>query len=239
MTKAEAQMASNKGKATSADSGAPSTQARPNSYTRFKSPLRTGVLPGDERGPSSTLPPPPFASEAEVPGLEWWLNAHMDLASELLWLEQLLEALPEGGAHLGTMRRLVSHVEAIRDALYELYCDAADERVSVLLGAEGVLETRVRLSYAWCTRVVGALGSVANGLRPRADEGPDWAAAKAAFREADRLYPQAVDAVRDGVRALSIDFGSPIEPLRNLPHDLEQLLAACEELRSTLAKRFG
>jgi hypothetical protein len=137
------------------------------------------------------------------------------------------------------MRRLVSHVEAVRDALYELYCDAADVRVAPLLGGDGVLETRVRLSYAWCTRVVGALASVASGLRSRGEAGPDWAAVKTAFREADRLYPPAAGALREGVRALAIDFGSPIEPLRNLPHDLEQLLAASEELRSTLAKRFG
>ncbi len=232
-------MASIKGKATPPDSGESAAQARPNSYTRFKSPLRTGVLSGDDRGPSSTLPPPPFGSEAEVPGLEWWLNAHMDLASELLWLEQLLEAMPEGGAHLGTMRRLVSHVEAVRDALYELYCDAADGRMGVLLGAGGVLETRVRLSYAWCRRVVGALASVASGLRSRGEAGPDWAATKSAFRDADRLYPPGADELRAGARSLAIDFGSPIEPLRNLPHDLEQLLASSEELRSTLAKRFG
>jgi hypothetical protein len=177
----------------------------------------------------------------EVPGLEWWLAAHMGLASELLWLEQLLDAIPEGGAHVETMRRLVGHAEAVRDALYELYCDAADQRVARLLGQgpEATLEERVRLSYAWCTSVVGVLATVTNGLRARADAGPDWAAAKAAFRHAQGLYREPSSELRDAVRALPIDFVSPIEPLRNLPQDLNQLFSSVEELHTTLAKRFG
>ena len=35
-------------------------------------------------GAPSTLPPPPFARETSVVGLEWWLDAHMGLASGLL-----------------------------------------------------------------------------------------------------------------------------------------------------------
>jgi hypothetical protein len=169
----------------------------------------------------------------------------MGLASELLWLEQLLDAMPDGGphvTHVGTLRRLVSHVEAVRDALYELYCDAADERMAPLLGPEAPLESHVRLSYAWCTRVVGVLAAITSGLRARGDAGPDWAAAKAGLRRAEELYPRAPQVVSElhgALRQLAVDFGSPIEPLRNLPHDLEQLSTAIEELRTTLAKRFG
>jgi hypothetical protein len=201
-----------------------------------KSPLR-----GGDPQVLSTLPPPPFESEVEVPGLEWWLSAHVDLASELLWLEQLLDAIPEGGAHADTIRRLVGHTEAVRDALYELYCDAADERVARLIGQapECTLEERVRLSYAWCTSVVGVLATVASGLRARGDAGPDWAAAKAAFRNAERLYREPSSDLRDAVRSLPIDFASPIEPLRNLPQDLDQLFSSVQSLHTTLATRFG
>jgi hypothetical protein len=237
-------MASNNGKAVPVEADASVDQARPNSHTRFKLPLRSGVSGGEGLAPS-TLPPPPFESEAEVRGLEWWLTAHMDLASELLWLEQLLDSMPDGGphvTHVGTMRRLVSHVEAVRDALYELYCDAADERMAPLLGPEAPLEAYVRLSYAWCTCVVGVLVAITSGLRARGEAGPDWSAAKAGFRRAEQLYPRAPQAVSDlqvALRHLAIDFGSPVEPLRNLPHDLEQLSTAIEEARTTLAKRFG
>jgi hypothetical protein len=237
-------MASNNGKAAPVEADASVDKSRPNSHTRFKSPLRAGVSGGEGLAPS-TLPPPPFESEAEVHGLEWWLTAHMGLASELLWLEQLLDAMPDGGphvTHVGTLQRLVSHVEAVRDALYELYCDAADERMAPLLGPEAPLESHVRLSYAWSTRVVGVLAAITSGLRARGDAGPDWAAAKAGFRRAEELYPKAHPAVSGlevALRQLAVDFGSPIEPLRNLPHDLEQLSTALEELRTTLAKRFG
>jgi hypothetical protein len=229
-------MASTKSKAANVGVHTPVAKSRTSSYTRVKSPLRSA----DPHAPS-TLPPPPFESEVEVPGLEWWLGAHVGLASELLWLEQLLDTIPEGRAHVETMQRLVAHVEAVRDALYELYCDAADDRVAPLIGQQpgAILEERVRLSYAWCTSVVGVLATVANGLRARGDEGPDWAAAKAAFRHAETLHRAPSSELRDAVRLLRIDFTSPIEPLRNLPHDLDQLFASVEELHTALAKRFG
>jgi hypothetical protein len=163
----------------------------------------------------------------------------MDLASELLWLEQLLEGVAEAGAHLGTMQRLVLLVEAVRDAVYELYCDAADERLMPLVARGTPLESCVRLSYAWCKSVVGVLAAMTYDLRSRGEAGVDWPAAKAGLREAEALVPKPSAGMRDAVRALPIDFASPIEPLRNLPQDLEQLFGAIEALHSTLAKRFG
>jgi hypothetical protein len=229
-------MPSSKAKTAKPQSNPAVEKPRPNSYTRFKSPLRGGGV--DPHAPS-TLPPPPFESEAEVPALEWWLTAHMGLASELLWLEQLLEGTAEGGPHLGTMQRLVSYVEAVRDALYEVYCDAADERLMPLVAGGAPLESFVRLSYSWCKSVVGVLAAITYDLRARGEAGLDWPAAKAGFREAEALVPKPSAGMRDAVRALSIDFTSPIEPLRNLPQDMEQLFASIETLHSTLAKRFG
>jgi hypothetical protein len=225
-------MASTKAKAPAEE--APVVTARTTSHTRFKLPLRSGGA-----GPS-TLPPPPFESEAEVPGLEWWLNAHMDLASELLWLEQLLDAsVPESGAHVEAVRGLAAKAEAVRDALYELYCDAADERVAPLVGAEALLESRVRVTYAWCRRIVATLAAITSGVRSHGDIRPDWAVVKSGFRRAAELYTPASDALRQAVRDLPIDFTSPIEPLRNLPRDLEQLFASVDELHAALTKRFG
>src|SRR5580704_5280005 len=154
-------MASTKGnrrrEATSTSTSA--VPARTTSYTRFKAPLHRSDS-SDGQSALSTLPPAPFESEVEVSGLEWWLSAHMALASELLWLEQLLDTEPESGAHFETVRVLVERTEAVRDALYELYCDAADARVAMLVASGAGFETRVRRSYAWCTRVVGLLAAI-------------------------------------------------------------------------------
>lgn len=188
-------------------------------------------------GAPSTLPPPPFPSETSVTGLEWWLDAHMGLASGLLWLGQLLETVPEGDSHADTVRRLGAHTDAVRDALYELYCDAADARLAPLLGRTGPLEQHVRGSYAWCVRAVGLLATVTNGLR--APTGPDWSIAKGEFRDLAGRFPGSPDMLRDLVRGLAIDFSSPTEPLRNLPQDIEQLGTSMQELQSMLAKRFG
>ena len=185
----------------------------------------------------STLPPPPFSDETAVRGLEWWLDAHMTLVQEVLWLEQLLESMPEEDARADTVRRLAAHTEAVRDALYELYCDAADDRAASLVGQEGPLQAQVRGSYAWCGRVVGLLMMVMSALRIRVS--PDWALVKNEFRLAAALYPTDRAALRQAVRELAIDFSSPIEPLRNLPQDLEQLLSSTEELHVVLQKRFA
>jgi hypothetical protein len=188
-------------------------------------------------GAPSTLPPPPFEHETAVVGLEWWLDAHMALASGLHWLEQLLETVPEGDAHADTVGRLATHIDAVRDALYELYCDAADERVASLVGPGCPLEAQVRGSYAWCNVVVGLLATVVGALR--AEDGPDWALMKTEFRRTAALYPSERSALRQAVRDLPVDFTSPIEPLRNLPRDLEQLLASTEELHAILQTRFA
>jgi hypothetical protein len=85
--------------------------------------------------------------------------------------------------------------------------------------------------------VVGLLATVTNGLR--SENRPDWGIAKAEFRTAAQHYPAMPATLRDDVLALPIDFSSPIEPLRNLPQDLEQLTLATEALQVMLAQRFA
>jgi hypothetical protein len=226
------------------DDGTPPTA--PPSQGRLRAiRQRIDAQPGSQ-GPS-TLPPPPFDNEASVEGLEWWLDAHMGLASELVWLEQLRDAGGEGPpssgmreGHIETLRGLAEQTSAVRDALYELYCDAADPRLRAVLapGAPGAaLEQHVRRSYVWCSRVVALLGRITTALR--APEGPDWNVAKSEFRESARHYPTEGEAVRRAIESLDIDYSSPVEPLRRLPRDLEQLLDASAVLHWTLAKRFG
>ncbi|HEY1693453.1 MAG TPA: hypothetical protein VGG39_14900 [Polyangiaceae bacterium] len=215
------------------ESRAPALPPRKASYTRLTRIDRGSPGPGAP----STLPPPPFESEAAVPGLEWWLDAHMALVAEILWLEQLLDAVPEGSAHADTVRRITAHTDTVRDALYELYCDAADERLAPLVGPDGALVPQVRDSYAWCERVVGLLVAVTSALR--AEPGPDWTAVKLGFRQAAKIYPSQRSALRQAVRELGVDYTSPVEPLRNLPGDIEQLLSSTEELHVMLQKRFA
>jgi len=230
-------MTSGKAKAprqTPTEGPAPSRSA---SHTRFKSPIQRAEPPTSPgvHAPS-TLPPPPFESEAEVQGLEWWLGAHMHLASDLLCLEQLVEGFAEGGAHPETLRRLTAQAGEVRDALYELYCDAADPRMASVVASGGALEQHVRGRYAWCTRIVAVLTAIADGLRKG---GPDWGTIKAGFRDAAECYAGPSDVLRDAVRGLLVDFASPVEPLRNLPQDLEQLFGSAERLHETLASRFA
>jgi hypothetical protein len=214
---------------------APTTaEPRTSSHTRFKSPVRRAS--GTYHPP--TLPPPPFSSEAQVAGLEWWLDAHMGLAAELLCVEQVLEgASSRPNGHVDTVKRLVAHVEAVRDALYELYCDAADDRVASLVAKGAPLEQSVRASYSWCAAVVALLAELTGGLRSAG--GPDWTAVKASYRATESRYPAAAASLREAVASLSLDYASPVEPLRHLPQHVDELFGAAATLRETLAKRFG
>ena len=210
-------------------------EPRTSSHTRFKSPVRRAS--GSYQPP--TLPPPPFSSEAQVAGLEWWLDAHMGLAAELLCVEQLLDGVasrPNGG-HVDTVKRLVAHVEAVRDALYELYCDAADDRTASIVAKGAPLEQAVRASYSWCAAVVALLAELTGGLRSAG--GPDWTAVKTSYRATDGRYPAPAASLREAVASLSLDYASPIEPLRHLPPHVDELFGATATLRETLAKRFG
>jgi hypothetical protein len=212
----------------------PPSSARPDSHTRVRSPLQRTQEASAQQ--PSTLPPPPFESETAVPQLEWWLDAHMALASQLLWLGHLVSPVPSGHAQAETVKVLVARAEGVRDALYELYCDAADERLAPLVGRGGALEAQVRASYAWCVLVVKLLATVTTDLRSPA--GPDWPAVKRSAAQVSRRCPAARQGLREAVRALPIDFSSPIEPLRNLASDVDQLSSSLSVLNEGLSKRL-
>lgn len=216
--------------------------ARPPSQGRLRAILqRSDSSPGSQ-GPS-TLPPPPFGSEAEVHGLEWWLASHMNLASSLLWLEQHYgdgtepPSSRKTDGHFEAMRGMVADASGVRDSLYELYCDAPDARLEKLVAPGGILETYVRASYQWSEGVAALLGRVSSELRSGAT--PSWTEAKAAYQEVSGVYPGSGEALLEAVKALGIDFASPVEPLRGLLHDLEQLLEGMRRMHEGLEKRFG
>jgi hypothetical protein len=159
----------------------------------------------------------------------------MGLASGLAWLDQLLDG-GVTGAFAATVRGLTAQAEAVRDALYELYCDAADERLRDWTQPGAPFEVQVRGSYAWCASVVTLLGAITNGLR--SEGGPDWSAAKALFRDVERKYTRPSPALKEAMSALQLDTKNPVEPLRRLPQDLGRLLVESEALQSALAARF-
>jgi hypothetical protein len=228
-------------KATGGGSQAP---RKPPSQGRIRASIRrTDDNPPGMGGPS-TLPPPPFDSETAMEGLGWWLDAHMNLASRLLWIEQQVdgEGPPSSSnvqreGHLGPIRGMLTDFGDVRDALYELYCDAADERLAPLVQPGASLDVLVRNTYVWCTLVVALLARVTTDVRT--PEGPDWNLAKTEFRAAEIKYPERSHDAREAVAGLRIDFKSPVEPLRHLPDDLESLVRNSEKLRASLAARFG
>jgi hypothetical protein len=176
----------------------------------------------------STLPPPPFSVETNVQGLEWWLDSHVEFASGLLCLRQMLEGAPEGTNSDRSVRRMAAVLERVRDALYELYCDAPDARLAELLRPGRELEQYVRASYAWCAVTLDAMNASTDLLRERA--GVDREAIARVFRQFAPGPMPAMEPVLAAIRSLNIDFSSPVEPLRNLETDLEVLYSSIVEL---------
>jgi hypothetical protein len=211
---------------------APPSSRTPRSTTRVKTVIqRTEPY----LHAPSTLPPPPFETESEADGLEWWLDSHMALASDLLCLVQMLDAAPD--AHGDALRQLCGLCDAVRDVLYELYCDAAHPRVGDHPGFLIALEPGVRASYDWCAAVVRFLAQVAAQLRSGGEL--DWGDAKATYRQVAAKRPIYEQRLFRLARSLPVDFASPVEPLRNLPANLDHLGRSVALLDNALVKRFA
>jgi hypothetical protein len=167
----------------------------------------------------------------------------MNLASSLVWLEQQYgdhfepPSSHRTEVHVEAVRTLAAQAAAVRDALYELYCDAADKRLLPMVTSGGVLETHVRAAYKWCEHAVALVTSVGSSLRDA--EGPDWGAVKTAYRETVAMYPGSGWEARKAADTIGVDFSSPIEPLRGFPQHLDQLLTAVDEFHESLTKRFA
>jgi hypothetical protein len=213
---------------------------RAESHVRFKSPVRRSQPSMAAVTETSTLTPPPsFESEAQVESLEWWLDAHMKLASNMLCLEQLVDGIrvtPMVAKHVEMVRGFIADIEAVRDALYEVYCDAADARMAPVVSGIGPVPNYIRAIYSWCDANTEMLMLLTSGLRVQR---PDWAAVRQTYRGAAQLFLAAPRALRGSVLALPIDTKSPVEPLRHALAHVDALALTIARLQDGLANHFG
>jgi hypothetical protein len=223
-----------------APQSSPPSEGRTASHPRFKLPsLRreTSSDPDSWLGgmpPPSTLPPAPFEREADVSGHEWWLDAHMSAASNVLCLEQLVDGVMEDADVLAVdrIRALIVRLGDVRDALYELYCDAADPRMHGRSTPDGALTGYITKLYAWCELVNEKLALVTTGMRTSA---ADWRVLAPAYDAEPSLFAEdARRSVRASIHELGVDFASHVEPLRNLPKDVEQMFLSAITLRAEI-----
>jgi hypothetical protein len=180
---------------------------RPASHLRFTVRSADGRL--------STLPPPPFVNETDVAGLEWWLEAHMNLAGGQLCVEQILASDDAFG------RAVSASLETLRDDLYEMYCDAADPRMQSLASQSEPLGRYVRAVYTLADELVAFLLEF--------DRAPDRLTAFA-----DRLHALPPLEADRWLAKLELDENNPVEPLRRLPRDCAALTSSVELLARVL-----
>ncbi len=200
---------------------------RPLSYLRFRMRGESS-----EEGSVSTLPPPPFENETDVASLEWWLEAHMNLAGGQLCVEQALavRATPPDRASSGTSpaqsaaNAVSNSLESLRDALYEMYCDAADPRLHELASTDAALGRYVRTIYVVIEDVVSFMldgGATTPVRKTRAGQLADTIA----------LVPPLDNT---WIAKLAIDSNNPLEPLRHLSRDVTVLSAAVRDVAQAL-----
>lgn len=198
---------------------------RPLSYLRFRMRVESS-----DGGSVSTLAPPPFENETDIASLEWWLEAHMSLAGGQLCVEQALavHATPpdraSGTAPAQSANAVSNSLESLRDALYEMYCDAADPRLHELASTDAALGRYVRTIYVVIEDVVNFMldGEATTPLRKmRARQLADTIA----------LVPP-LD--HTWIAKLAIDSNNPLEPLRHLSRDVTVLSAAVRDVAQAL-----
>jgi hypothetical protein len=197
------------------------------------------------RGPHvpSTIPPPPFTHEVEVGAHEWWLGEHIQLASRIHSLDQLLEAAPSDAASAAAVtvvRAALHQVSEVRDALYDVYCDAADSRMLPMAAQDGFLACYIAALYDFAEHGVAALVLLVTGLKSGR---PDWGEARRRFADAALAFERASSPVLDEIERelflLPIDVTSPIEPLRNARKDAQAMFRSAAQLDACIGRLFG
>jgi hypothetical protein len=204
---------------------------RVDSHVRFKAPQvrRDTPMPG-LRAPS-TLPPPPFQHEADAAGIEWWLESHLSLAGNLLCLEQALDSAPRvAGIHA-----VLHLLNELRDALYEVYCDAADARMNQYTREGAAFAKYIRGLYAWAEGMVEAHLTLASRLRSTRIPSIDLSSIEeTSTRLAPCLDDEAARDIAHLHETLGVDVANPIEPLRNLRRDIDALFTTASALKARL-----
>ncbi len=208
---------------------------RTTSHTRVRTPSNSDLAPSvvldsyTDSGPP-TLPPVPFEREADVSGHEWWLEAHLTLAANVLCVEQLIEVAAGGADALAIERSLalLARLDEVRDSLYELYCDTADPRMTAQTVAGAELPRYIGRLYSWCDSVADRMVAIAARMK----NGPaEWGQLAPSLSDAELLLDDVTTrAVRTSIASVGVDFTSPVEPLRTLPKDLDAMFASAAAL---------
>ena len=195
------------------------------------------VRRASDRSLPSTIPPRPLPTEAELAPLEWWLDAHMNVASNLLCLESKTEDVGVLSARRLEQTRGAESIAAflaplgeLRDALYELYCDCGDPRMRALQGADTPLAAYVSGLYALCDEILEAL-AVVSGMRG----GPpdlvqvtsDMKIRCSAFAHASSRLP---DEAAAALASVAVDATNAVDPLRNVGEHFQDVVRAAGAL---------
>jgi hypothetical protein len=192
------------------------------SHPRVRHESHSRVSLVAERDRLSTMPPRPLPVHADLAPLEWWLDAHMNVVSNLVCLE------PWAGGE-GPASALFVSLGELRDALYELYCDCGDPRLGELQGRGSPLAAYVSGLYALCDETHETL-TAASGLRGLAEISQwatDWKTRRAAFIEATGDLPARVAAA---LASIEVDPMDPADPLRSVGERLQGVVRAADDV---------
>jgi hypothetical protein len=188
-----------------------------------------------DRSLPSTIPPRPHPTDAELAPLEWWLDAHMNVATNLMCLEQAVAASGDRLQKTGPacLAALLGPLGELRDALYELYCDGGDPRMRALQTAGSPLSAYVSGLYALCDEILETF-AVASGLpsgHPElAETASEIATRCAAYAAATTDLPEKAT---QALAAVAVDATNPVDPLRNASQHLRDVIRAADDIVRT------
>jgi len=171
-----------------------------------------------DRSLPSTIPPRPLPTAADLAPLEWWLDAHMNVASNLLCLEP--KAATEFLVPLGELR----------DALYELYCDCGDPRMHAIHGSTSPLAGYVAGLYALCDEVLEMLAMISGDRSGPADLVRFTADIRTRCVAFEQACAPLADEVATALATVSVDATNPVDPLRDVREHFRDVVRAAGDL---------
>jgi hypothetical protein len=152
----------------------------------------------------------------------------MNVASNLLCLEQVV-----AGARGASVAAFFGPLGELRDALYELYCDCGDPRMSAVYGAGRPLSTYVSGLYALCNEILENL-SLVYGMRSGHPDLVPIAAEIgtrcAAFVQATSELP---DLAAEALASVTVDATNAVDPLRDASRHFQDVVRAAGDVLRT------
>jgi hypothetical protein len=172
---------------------------------------------------------------------DFWAGLFVDLTVRVEWLEQALDAVPQGDASGAAAARLHTYTRALQQlhkSLEQVQGHRDDPCLTPLFSLEGPLAAYLSRLYAWCEAISTDFERMAVALRRR--EPTQVVFSHRAVSSSYAHFEELVASMRHVIEvARELHGGEDEEAWRSFEAHLEELIWATEWLHMALARDSG